>query len=96
MTRRELIEWVRRELATEGGEAPTASEVGKILDAAFAGIAHGLQAEGRYTHPGFGTFTRKEQPARPGINPRTGAPIMIAAATTVSFKPAREFKGSLE
>ena len=99
MTRRELIEYVKHKLsagdeAAEGSPAPR--QIGLVLDAAFEGIAEALRREGRYSHPGFGTFTVKEQPARPGLHPKTGAPIEIAAATTVRFKPAREFKDSLE
>jgi DNA-binding protein HU-beta len=99
MTRRELIEYVQRKL--DGGEgsaeAPLAGrDIGRVLDAAFAGIAEALRTEGRYSHPGFGTFTIKETPARPGIHPKTGAAIEIAAATTVRFKPAREFRDTLE
>jgi DNA-binding protein HU-beta len=98
MTRRELIEYVQRKL--DAGEGTTearlpAPQIGRVLDAAFAGIVEALRSEGRYSHPGFGTFTVKEQPARPGLHPGTGAPIEIAAATTVRFKPAREFKDSL-
>lgn len=97
MTRRELIEYVQRRL--DAGEVKDeklpAAQVGRVLDAAFAGIVEALRSEGRYSHPGFGTFAIKEQPARPGLHPKTGAPIEIAAATTVRFKPAREFKDSL-
>ena len=97
MTRRELIEYVQRQLDEgEGVGVPAAREVGRILDAAFAGIVEGLRREGRYSHPGFVTFTIKEQGARPGLHPKTGAPIEIASATTVRFKPAREVKASLE
>ena len=98
MTRRELIEYVQRKLSA--GEASTEEgvsgrQVGQILDAAFEGIVEALRREGRYSHPGFGTFTIKEQAARPGLHPKTGAPIEIAAGTTERFKPAREFKDSL-
>lgn len=92
MTRRELIEWVMR---SEGAAGLSAAQVGHVLDAAFAGIASALQQEGRFSQPGFGTFTRSEQAARPGLHPRTGEPIMIAASTTVKFKPAKEFKATL-
>ena len=100
MTRRELIEYVKRQLGGEeaAGEAAELGgrQIGRVLDAAFAGIAEALRSEGRYSHPGFGTFTIKAQPARPGLHPKTGEVIEIAAATTVRFKPAREFKTTLE
>lgn len=93
MTRRELIEWVQK---AEGAAGLTAAQIGHVLDAAFSGIEHALRQEGRFSHPGFGTFTRVEQPARPGIHPKTGAPIMIAATTTIRFKPSRELKATLD
>ncbi len=99
MTRRELIEYVQRQLGGDAaGEAAELGgrQIGRVLDAAFAGIAEALRSEGRYSHPGFGTFTIKAQPARPGLHPKTGEVIEIAAATTVRFKPAREFKTTLE
>jgi DNA-binding protein HU-beta len=102
MTRRELIEYVQRQLGGAAGDGKDAApelggaQIGRVLDAAFAGIAEALRSEGRYSHPGFGTFTIKAQPARPGLHPKTGAAIEIAAATTVRFKPAREFKATLE
>lgn len=98
MTRRELIEYVQRKLSAGEGsteEGLPGRQVGRVLDAAFEGIVEALRSEGRYSHPGFGTFTIKEQAARPGLHPKTGAPIEIAAGTTVRFKPAREFKDSL-
>ncbi len=99
MTRRELIEYVQQKLdAGKAAEeaATSGRQIGRVLDAAFEGIAEALRREGRYVHPGFGTFTVKAQAARPGLHPKTGAPIEIAAATTVRFKPAREFKDTLE
>lgn len=38
---------------------------------------------------GFGTFEPWEQTARPGRNPRTGAPCVIRARTSVKFKPGK-------
>ena len=70
MTRRELIEYVQRQLDEgEGVGVPAAREVGRILDAAFAGIVEGLRREGRYSHPGFGTFTIKAQPTTVRFKP---------------------------
>lgn len=38
---------------------------------------------------GFGTFEPWEQTTRPGRNPRTGAPCVIRARTSVKFKPGK-------
>lgn len=92
MTRRELIEFIQR---FETTSELSATQIGQVLDAAFAGISGALQAEGRFSQPGFGTFTRVDRPARPGIHPRTGERIMVAASTTIKFKPSKEFKATL-
>jgi DNA-binding protein HU-beta len=44
---------------------------------------------------GFGTFTPTSRPARMGRNPRTGAPVKIAASKSVRFAPASAFKSAL-
>jgi len=41
---------------------------------------------------GFGTFSIVKRKARIGRNPKTGESIKIAAKFTPKFKPAREFK----
>lgn len=38
---------------------------------------------------GFGTFEPWEQKERPGRNPRTGLPCVIAPRTSVKFKPGK-------
>lgn len=38
---------------------------------------------------GFGTFEPWEQTERQGRNPRTGAPCVIEARTSVKFKPGK-------
>ena len=41
---------------------------------------------------GFGTFSIVKRKARIGRNPKTGETIKIATKFTPKFKPAREFK----
>ncbi len=38
---------------------------------------------------GFGRFSVKERPARPGRNPRTGEPMEYAASRTLAFKASK-------
>jgi DNA-binding protein HU-beta len=45
---------------------------------------------------GFGVFSPKERAARKGRNPRTNAPIRIAASRSVGFAPATHFKDELK
>jgi nucleoid DNA-binding protein len=67
-----------------------------VIDRVFEEIAASLREEGRYTHPGFGTFTVRVQTARTGRNPRTGEAIALDEGRTVAFKPAPDLKGSLQ
>ncbi|MCP4917391.1 MAG: HU family DNA-binding protein [Proteobacteria bacterium] len=87
MTKKELIATVQGEF----GDL-TKKQVGEIVDAVFGGISQSVQGDGRYSQPGFGTFTLKDQPARTGRNPRTNEPIDIPASKTCRFKPAPELK----
>ncbi len=41
---------------------------------------------------GFGTFKVSKRAARNGVNPRTGAPLKIAATKVVSMKAGKELK----
>ena len=44
---------------------------------------------------GFGTFERKDRPARTARNPRTGEEIKIEASTAPSFKPGLALKAKV-
>jgi DNA-binding protein HU-beta len=93
MTRRELIDRVMVALP-EGKASPAL--VGEVIEQVFEAIASGLAEEGKYTHPSFGTFTVKVQHARMGLDPRTGAAIVIAEGATVGFKAAPALKGRVQ
>lgn len=51
-----------------------------------------LKKEGKFSLPGFGTFTVRQTKARQGLNPRTGAPVTIQAGKTVRFKASKMLK----
>ena len=89
MTKADLIDSVH---ATADGLSKKA--VGELVDATFGALA-GAVREGRFSYPGFGTITVKNNAAREGRNPQTGAKIKIPASKTVRFKPAPKFKDSL-
>ena len=61
----------------------------------FATISKTIKKDGRFSYPGFGTWTVRQRKARKGRNPQTGAEIKIKASKTVGFKPAKELKGGL-
>jgi DNA-binding protein HU-beta len=92
MTKKELVAAVQDQFAGD----LTKKQVGEIADAVFEVIAKAIREDGRYSHPGFGTFSVKTRAARTGRNPRTGEKIPIPASRTVGFKPAPDFKTNIE
>ncbi len=89
MTKAELIENVA------GNTGLSKRQTGDIINAIFETVGNAIANEGRFSYPGFGTFTVRERKARTGRNPRTGATIQIKASKTVKFKAAPNLKGSL-
>ena len=88
MTKADLIQSV----ADHGMTKKAAAE---MVDALFGTIGKAIKKEGRFSYPGFGTWTVRQRKARKGRNPQTGAEIKIKASKTVGFKPAKELKGGL-
>lgn len=76
----------------------TQSQASDVVDAIFSSdpgqgiIAVELDAGGKVTIGGFGTFETRRRSARSGRNPRTGETIKIAAKTYPAFKPAKGLK----
>lgn len=64
-------------------------DVEAVYDALFDGIVAALKAGEPVRLAGFGAFERKDTPARPGRNPRTGETIEIAARNGLKFKAAK-------
>ena len=92
MTKSELIAHVVEQI---DGEKVTKKLAEEVVEATFNAVKAALSEDGRFSFPGFGTFTVKERAERKGRNPRTGEEITIAASRTVGFKPAPKFKESL-
>lgn len=90
MTKADLIDAVHE----AAGSDLSKKAVGELVEATVDALKDAIR-EGRFSYPGFGTFTVKEQAAREGRNPRTGETIQIAASKRVGFKPAPKFKDSL-
>ena len=66
-----------------------------LLDATINAMKMAIQSDGKFSYPGFGTFTMKTRGARKGRNPRTGETIQIQASKNVGFKAATSLKGAL-
>lgn len=80
-------------LARETGASQT--EVARILAAAGDLIARRLAAGDTVVLTGFGAFELRDRAARRGVDPRTGAPITIAATRTPGFTASARLKAAV-
>ena len=90
MTKADLIQTVASQ-----GDGMTKKAAAEMVDALFMTVGKVIKKEGRFSYPGFGTWTVRSRKARKGRNPQTGAEIKIKASKTVGFKPAKELKSGL-
>lgn len=83
-----------RKLAARSGM--TQAQSADVLDMVFSSvngvIADELDAGGKVSIGGFGTFEARERAARAGRNLRTGQAITIAAKRYPAFKAAKSLK----
>lgn len=89
MNKGQLIEAVASEL---GGSKTSAN---RAIDAVINSIRQGIRKDDAVTIVGFGTFSKRNRPARTGRNPATGEPMTIKASRTVGFKPSQSLKESV-
>ena len=66
-----------------------------LVEATFNNLAGAIKTDGKFSYPGFGTFSVKNRAARQGRNPQTGAAIQIASSKNVGFKASSNLKGLL-
>jgi DNA-binding protein HU-beta len=90
MTKADLIQTV-----ASHGAGMTKKAAAEMVDSLFMTVGKTIKKEGRFSYPGFGTWTVRSRKARKGRNPQTGAEIKIKASKTVGFKPAKELKSGL-
>lgn len=86
MNRAELVEQVAK------ATGQPKSEVTRTLSAFIHTITGALSQGDKVTLVGFGTFERRNRKARTGRNPRTLAPLKIAAARVPAFRAGKELK----
>ena len=89
MNKSELIEAI----AQEAGISKAAAA--KALDATTNAVTNALKNGDTVTVVGFGTFYVGERAERQGRNPKTGAPLTIAAAKTPKFRAGKALKDAL-
>ncbi len=83
-----------RKLAARSGltQAQSADVLETVFSPVNGVIADELDAGGKVSIGGFGTFEARERAARSGRNPRTGEAITIAAKKYPAFKAAKSLK----
>lgn len=86
MNRAELVDQVAK------ATGQPKSEVTRTLSALIHTITGALSHGDKITLVGFGTFERRMRKARTGRNPRTLAPLKIAAARVPAFRAGKELK----
>ena len=86
MNKSELIKAV----ATEADL--TQADAGRALDAMVEIVTKAVKKNDSVAITGFGTFARKDRPARTGRNPRTGEAVKIKAKKSAVWKPSAALK----
>ncbi len=92
MTKAELITKIQQ---TNKKLELSKNTVNCVSDTLFAELLKGIKKDGRFSWPGFGTWTVRKRQARKGRNPQTGEVIQIKASKTIGFKPTPTVKHSL-
>jgi len=77
--------------ATSASEANAKAAITSVIDQIADAVAKGEEI----SIPGFGKFSVKDRPERPGRNPATGEAMTIAASKKVSFAAAKGLKDKL-
>ena len=89
MNKRELAAQVATRISLSKSDADAA------VSAVFSAIADALASGETVTIAGFGAFSTRSRPARPGRNPRTGETITIAPSTAPSFKAGKTLRDAV-
>lgn len=84
MNKSQLVDAIAKEAAI------TKVEAKKSLDAFIKVTGNALKKGDKVVLVGFGSFSVAKKPGRTGRNPRTGAPIKIAAKNVAKFKAGAE------
>ena len=70
----------------------TKQQAADVLDTVLDSIGDAIAAGDKVQLLGFGTFEKRERPARIARNPRTGETSESAAASVPAFKPGKALK----
>ena len=67
-------------------------EAKEFVDLFFEEIRSALESGDNVKFSGFGTFSLRDKPQRPGRNPKTGEEIPVSARRVVTFKAGQKIK----
>jgi DNA-binding protein HU-beta len=73
----------------------TKKDAGEAVEAVLDVITGALQSGDAVTFTGFGKFSTSRRAERQGVNPRTGAPVTIRAATVPKFSAGSQLKSAV-
>ncbi len=73
----------------------TQKDVERVVAVIFDSVAQALEQGGRVELRGFGAFSVRSRPARPGRNPKTGDPVDVRAKHVPFFKSGKELRARL-
>ncbi len=90
LTRRDIVDRLRRRLGLSGREADL------LLDGFLEALAGQLEQGGAVTLSGLGRFETRPTPSRPGRNPATGEIVPIPARRRPVFTLSRSLRTMLK
>jgi integration host factor subunit beta len=73
----------------------TQKDVERVVSVILERVASTLESGGRVELRGFGAFSVRSRPARPGRNPKTGEPVEVKAKHVPFFKSGKELRARL-
>lgn len=86
MTKQDFVD------AVAGSAGLSKRDAAGAVDAFLNTVSGALAAGDTVTFTGFGKFHTTRRAARMGVNPRTGAPVHINAATVPKFSAGSQLK----
>lgn len=89
MTKAELVEAMAVQTRL------TKKDTAAFIDMLFEKVGGAVRATGRFSYPGFGTWTIRTRKARKIRNPQTHETMRLEATRTIGFRPAKELKAKL-
>ena len=73
----------------------TQKDMERVVAVIIDSLTEALESGGRVELRGFGAFSVRSRPARPGRNPRTGDAVMVKAKHVPFFKSGKELRARL-